>query len=64
MTNSIWIIFLGVFFIYFFNLVQPTVDLACNPGMCPRLGMETVATEPHQPGLNPIILIRGFSYVP
>ena len=36
----------------------PTGDLACNPGMCPRLGIQLAtlgftgqhsATEPHQP---------------
>ena len=32
-----------------------TGDLACNPGMCPRLGIELATlglTEPHQPGPN------------
>ena len=43
------------------SFVPPTGDLACNPGMCPRLGIEpgtlwlaahTQSTEPHQPGRN------------
>ena len=36
--------------------VSPTGDLARNPGMCPRLGIEAQAdaqfTEPHKPGVR------------
>ena len=48
-----------------------TGDLARNPGMCPRLGIEVVTpwfsswhstTEPHQPG-QVIIYIYMFIYI-
>ena len=44
----------------------PYGDLACNPGMCPRLGIElatlwfaarTQSTEPHQPGLTFFLIV-------
>ena len=50
--------------------VSPTVDLACNPGMCPDwesnwqpFGLQAGAqtTEMHQPGQKPLLSSRPYS---
>ena len=52
------------------SCVLPTEDMAYNPGMCPRLGIEPVTlwftgqhstTEPHQAGLCVQLLINSLT---
>ena len=54
------------------SCVPPTGDLACNPGICPKLGIEpaslwfaggTQSTEPHQLGLQGNFLIPRLNMI-